>query len=258
MSHPTAARIDTGAGVCFVASAVIHLAVFLLLVWWGRLLPPQIAFQETYYVDIVNLPTADPQAGTPAQKTENSDPAPPPLVPQAMTLPVPVKMSPKITVKPSKPAVPQEAAETESAFADRMEKLKRNREARREEADFEKSLGKVKGASSSKAGMPGASGVSAGSSYADFIKSRLEDALKVTSSYSSKSPEVFVRLTITAEGKLARMKIERSSGDAIFEMAVRRAVDLASEKFVAPPNRTVFENGFVFKPKGIASGSSRK
>ena len=49
----------------------------------------------------------------------------------------------------------------------------------------------------------------------------------------------------------------RSSGDAIFEMAVRRAIELASEKFVPPPSHTVFESGFVFKPKGITSASSR-
>jgi hypothetical protein len=53
------------------------------------------------------------------------------------------------------------------------------------------------------------------------------------------------------------MKIERSSGDAAFELAVRRAIELASEKFTAPPNRTVFENGFLFRPKGISSGTSR-
>ena len=257
MSHPHASRIDTGAGVCFIASAVIHLTVFLLLVWWGRLQPPQTAFQETYYVDIVDLPTATPQAGTPAQKTENAVSAPPPAVPQAMTVPLPAKTPPKIITKPGKLTAPQESAETESAFTERMDKLKRNREAQREAADFEKSLGKVKGASISKPGTPGGSGVTAGSSYPDFIKSRLEDALRVTSSYSTKSPEVVVRLTITAEGKLSRVKIERSSGDAIFEMAVRRAIDLASEKFVAPPNRTVYENGFVFKPKGIASGLLR-
>jgi len=259
MSHPPASRIDTGAGVCLIASAVIHLTVFLLLVWWGHLFPQQTTFQETYYVDIVNLPVADPQAGSPAQKVEDALSIPPPAAPQAMTVPVPAKTPPKIITKPGKPKAPQESAESESAFTERMEKLKQNREAQREAADFEKTLGKVKGANSSKAGMPGASGVTAGSNYGDFIKSRLEDALKVTSSYdrAKKNPEVFVRLTITAEGKLSRMKIERSSGDAIFEMAVRRAIDLASENFVAPPNRTMYENGFVFKPKGIASGSSR-
>jgi colicin import membrane protein len=105
--------------------------------------------------------------------------------------------------------------------------------------------------------MPEAGGAESGSRYADFIKSRLEDALKVTSSYTTKKPEVAVRLTITADGRLLRMKIERSSGDTAFELAVRRAIDLASEKFTAPPNHVIFENGFIFKPKGISNDTAR-
>ena len=37
---------DTGLGVSLIASAVIHMAVFLLLALWGRLLPPQMVIQE--------------------------------------------------------------------------------------------------------------------------------------------------------------------------------------------------------------------
>ena len=73
-------RVDTGVGVSFIASAVIHLAVFLLLVWWGQLYPPQIAIQETYYVDIVSLPVADPQSGSSMQNPGEAE-APPPFTP---------------------------------------------------------------------------------------------------------------------------------------------------------------------------------
>ena len=104
--------------------------------------------------------------------------------------------------------------------------------------------------------MPGGSGIAAGSSYPDFIKSRLYDAMKVTSSYSSKNPEVVVRLTISADGKIFT-EIERSSGDAIYETAVRRAITLASEKFDSPPNHNVFITKVTFNTKGISIGSSR-
>ncbi len=264
MSRPVS-RDDTVSAVCFAASAVIHLTVFLLLLWWGRLFPSQPAIHETYYVEVVNLPTAEPQAGIPAAKISEPAPDPPPAAPQPMSIPVPPPAKappPKVAKSVTKPAKPttgkvKEPAETESAFESQMAKLENARNASREEAVMENLRNKVKGTAGSKPGMPGAGGNTAGSSYPDFIKSRLEDALKVTSSYSSKNPEVFVRLTISAEGKLAKMNIERSSGDAVFEMAVRRAVDLASSKFVPPPNHAVFENGFVFKPKGIASVSSR-
>lgn len=252
-----ATRIDTGAGVSFIASAVIHLAVFLLLVWSGRLSPSHPEIKETYYVDMVSLPTASPQSGSPAATSVEPVAALPPATPPPMAMPSRAKESPKAVAKPAASTPVQDSVETESAFTERMEKLERGREARREEAVLDKLRSKMKSAGNSKVGMPGTNGSESGSGYADFIKSRLEDALKMTSSYSSKNPEVAVRLTIAGDGRLSRMKIERSSGDATFELAVRRAIDLASEKFTAPPNRTVFENGFVFRPKGISSGLPR-
>jgi TonB family protein len=251
-------RTDTGMSASFVASAVIHLAVFLLLAWYGRLMPLQAPIQETYYVDVVNLPTANPQSGTSAQKPAESEAAPPPpaLPPPAMALP-PSVTAPKAVSKPAMVPVPQRSEASDIAFAERMANLERSAEARREEAVFDKLRSKVKTGGSSKIGMPGADGSGTGSRYGDYIKSRLEDALKVTSSYSTKKPEVVVRLTISPDGMLTGVKIERSSGDATFELAVRRAIDLASVKFTAPPGRTVYENGFVFKPRGISSGTSR-
>lgn len=254
-----ASVVDTGMSVSFIASAVIHVAVFLLFVWWGELFPLNAPIQETYYVEVVSLPSVDPQSGTTTQKTGEAGQvalSPPPPSPPQMTIP-PQKASPKAADKPLKQLLQHEAVETESAFAERMARLEKNTEARREEAVLEKLRSKVKTTGTLKTGMPGAGGAEAASRYADYIKSRLEDALKVTSSYTTRNPEVSVRLTIAADGRLLRMKIERSSGDATFELAVRRAIDLASEKFIATPNRAVFENGFVFKPKGISSGSLR-
>jgi colicin import membrane protein len=244
-------RIDTGMSVSFVVSAVIHLAVFLLFVWWGQLFSPRMAIQETYYVDVVNLPTADLRSGRSSQAPDEAESAPDPAQVS------PPMVAPKAGTKSVKPVAPQVSAEAESSFADRMAKLERNIEARREEAVLEKLRKKVKAGGSVKTGAPGADGTETGSRYGDFIKSRLEDALKVTSYSTTKNPEVAVRLAISAEGRLLRMKIERSSGDAAFELAVRRAIDLASEKFTAPPNHAVFENGFLFKPKGISSGTLR-
>lgn len=250
-------NIDDGVGISFVASAAIHVAVFLLLVWWGRLFPVRTVLQETYYVDVVTLPVANPQSGRPTPKTGEAgavpSPAPVTSTPSQMTLPVNAKSPVKTPVQPAKQA---KSVESDAAFADRMAKLEKNIEARREEAVLEKLRSKVKsGALNS--GMPRATGTETGSSYADFVKSRLEDALKITSSYTTKNPEVSVRLKIGTDGRLLLMKIEHSSGDASFELAVRRAIDLASAKFTAPPNHKVFENGFIFKPKSISDGTLR-
>jgi TonB family protein len=247
------ARIDTGLGVSFIASAVIHMAVFLLLVWWGHLFSPQMAIQETYYVDVVNLPTVNPQSGNSAQKPGEAESTPAPAVPMAE--PSKSKAAPK--TKFVKPAAPHEKAESESAFAERMAKLEGKAEAQQYEERLKKMGSKAKAGGSTKIGTPSAGGTESGSRYGDFIKSRLEDALKVTSYYTTKKPEVAVRLTIGEDGRLLRMKIERSSGDAAFELAVRRAIELASEKFTPPPNRAVYENGFLFKPKGISNDTLR-
>ncbi len=249
-------RIDTGMGASFTASAVIHLAVFLLLVWWGQLFSPQMAIQETYYVDVVNLPTSNPQSGSSAQKPGEAESAPATAQEPPMTEPLPSKSAPKAGTKFAKPAAPQESAESEAAFAERMAKFAEKAETQQLEEKLKKMSNRAI-SGNTKIGAPAAGGTEAGSRYGDFIKSRLEDALKVTSYSTTKNPEVAVRLTISAEGRLLRMKMERSSGDAAFELAVRRAIDLASEKFTAPPNRAVFENGFLFKPKGISNGTLR-
>lgn len=249
-------KIDTGMSVGLIISAVIHVAVFLLFAWWGTLAPPLMAIQETYYVDVVNLPTAVPQVGSSAQQPDETEIADPAAVPEMLVPPV-TKTVPKGIAKPVKPSTAQQDEAHESAFAERLAKLEKKGEAQREEAVLEKLRNKVKGGGNAKVGMPEAGGVAPGSRYADYVKSRLEDALKLTSSYSTRKPEVVVRLVISVDGRISRMKIEQSSGDVTFELAVRRAIDLASEKFTPPPNQTAFENIFVFRPKSISGTTSR-
>ncbi len=251
-----ASRIDTGMSVSFLFSAVIHLAVFLLLAWYGLLSSHQISIQETYYVDVINLPTADPRSDDIAQKQGEPVAVSPPAPVPPMTIPTPSpKNAPK--AKTDKRTASSQAVETESAFAERMAKLEGKAEAQRYEDEMKRLSNKKKISGSSKAGAPEAGGTEAGSRYEDFIKSRIDDALVSTSSYTTKKPVVEVWLTIAADGKLLRVKIERSSGDATFELAVKRAIDLASKNFRAPPNRTVFEKGFVFVTPRKSNGISR-
>ncbi len=250
-------RADTGVSVSFIASVVIHLAVLSLFAWYGRMFPPQIAIQETYYVDVVSLPVNDPASGSPAQLPAAAVAPPLPAPESPMTEPLPPSRAlPKKITKTIKPASPQKPEATDSYFAERMARIERSTEDRREEAVLAKLRSKVKAADKSKKGASEVGGALSGSRYADYIKSRLEDALKVTSSYTTNNPEVAVRLTIAPTGRILRLQIERSSGDAAFELAVRRAIDLAGEKLPAPPGHTVYENGFVFRPKSISSGAS--
>jgi colicin import membrane protein len=262
MSKHPASR-DTGISVSFIASAIIHLAVFLLLAWYGRLFPMDRSQQDTYYVDIVNLPVASPQEGTLSQQGNQADPSPPPPPPplpapvSPMSLPKATKTPPAAASKKSAVRVTTDSAVSDSALADRMAQLERNLEARREEAVLDRLRTKVKTTGSGRPGMPNARGSQSGSDYTAYIQSRLKDAFRETISFSSKSPEIIVKLSIDTEGKLIRRTTERSSGDKAFELAVQRAIDLAAEKFPAPPDKKTFEGVFVFKPQGISPTRSK-
>lgn len=242
---------DTGMGVSFTVSAVIHLTVFLLLAWYGGHSAP-IKIQETYYVDVVNLPVAAPRAGSPTQKGNEAQPVPPPpKIPAApMSLPQPAKVGVKPQIaKPLKAPATGKAAPAAESSAEFEKKLARMAEAKHEDEAIARLQKKNQG--TGRAGMPGGSGKEAGSDYLAYLQSRLKDSFLNTISFSSKKPEMTVRLFIDTDGKLARKKIERSSGDRAFEISVLRAIDTASEKFTPPPGRKVFEGVFVFKPDSI-------
>lgn len=248
------ASFDGTFAVSLTVSTVMHLAVFLLLIWSGRLFPVSMPVQETYYVDVVNLPVANPRAGSPTQKGDGAEAPPPPPAPeQGMTLPVPPKAAtarPQPAQKTAEKGNPK--AESE-AFAEKFAKLQGKVEAQQEEAAIGNLRRKLTARGSGRSGMPGATGSESGSRYEDYIKSRLEDALKKTSSYSTKNPVVVVRLTIGINGQISRQKIERSSGDHTFELAVLRAIEMVGETLNPPPNHRVFESGFIFKPREIAN-----
>jgi len=250
--HARASTADTGMGVSFIVSAVIHLTVFLLLVWYGSHRAP-LKIEETYYVDVVNLPVASPQAGSPTQKGSDAEQAPPP--PQApappMALPTPPKPGAKAQTN-KQPTTPNKESESSSEFAERMAKMERAAEVRQEEAALARLREKVRSQGNGRPGMPGGVGKESGSDYVAYVQSRLQDAFRKTINHSSPNPEMSVRLFIDTDGKLSRRKAERSSGDRAFEISVFRAIDAASEKFTPPPGRTVFEGVFVFKREGIA------
>ena len=246
------AESERSLGFGLIASTVIHLTVFLLLAWSGKLFPHNVTVKDTYYVDIVNMPVADPRLGSPTQKGDEAQAQPQlPAAVSRMVLPQPAKPLAKPHAKPVRPAPPKTVPPTDTEFAKRMAKLERNIEARQEQAVLDNLRKKIGAGGSGRAGMPAATGKEKGSDYTAYLQSRLKDAFRETISYSTKSPEMIVRLFIDGNGKLVRRTPVRSSGDRAFELAVYRAIDMASEKFPPPPDKHVFEGVFVFRPQGI-------
>jgi len=236
-------------GVSFVISTVIHLAVFLLLLWWGQLFPSTRAAEETYYVDVVNLPVANPRAGSPTQKGDNAEAPPSPPAPES-PLSMPSQPNTKGRTATTGKSEKQDTS-SDAAFAERMAKLESKAESQHQEATLEQLRKKLKLSGSGRAGMPAGSGSEAGSDYTAYVQSRLKDAFYQTINYSSKNPEVIVHLFIDTDGKVIRQKFEKSNGDATFELAVQRAIEKAGDKLVPPPNRKVFDGLFRFTPKSI-------
>jgi colicin import membrane protein len=225
-------------------SAIIHITVFFLLLEFH--FPYRFKEAPVYYVDILDLPVANPRAGTPA-RTESPQPSPPPAPPAPREMTLPVKPAPKKpAVAPPKKSEPVETAEE---FNKRMAALENKAAARRIDAAI-KAM-QSKGTTKGQVGMPGATGTDAGSDYASYIRSRLEDAFRETIAFQSKKPEVFVKLTISQFGRVTRQQTVKSTRDRIFEDSVARAIGLAEQHFRPPPSGKPFEITVKFSPQGI-------
>ena len=225
-------------------SAIVHIAVFFILLEFH--FPSRFKEAPVYYVDILDLPVAKPQAGTPS-RAEHPQPSPPPALaaPREMTLPA--KPAPQ---KPAAaPTRKTEAAESAEEFDKRMADLEKKAAAKR--IDDAVNALRNNGAPKGPVGMPGATGTEAGSDYASFIRSRLEDAFRATIAFQSRKPEVLVKLTISRHGRVVRQQIVKSTRDRIFEDSVARAIVNAEQHLRPPPSGSQFEIIVKFSPQGI-------
>jgi colicin import membrane protein len=238
------ARHESGLGGVFSGSLLLHILLLLIASRLSLLTGPLATAQIIYEVDLLNLPVAAPQAGEPSAAPQATTVPSPPVSHDSMSLPTP-KSAVKLTTKPVPAPSPNQDSE---AFSRRMADLERKAEARHEANAIEQLRSK---ASKGQAGMPDGSGTESGSDYTSYLHSRLTDAFKTTITYQSKDPEVAVRLVIDGKGRIVASRIERSSGDKLFEDAALRAISKAARLLVPPPNGSSFEHGFVFRPQGV-------
>jgi colicin import membrane protein len=144
---------------------------------------------------------------------------------------------------------PKKPDESAREFEERIARLEHEAAARETAAAIE-ALRK-RGASKGPVGMPGATGTEAGSDYASYIKSRLEDEFRSTIAYQSKNPEAYVKLVISPSGRIVRQQIVKSSRDKVFEDSVFRSIVKAERNFRPPPSGNQFEITVKFSPQGI-------
>ncbi|AJE04735.1 energy transducer TonB [Geobacter pickeringii] len=241
---------ERGLGWGITASLILH-AVLFSVVLFARFPSPSLPEAPVYYVDVVNLPVASPRAGSPTVAGGSAPETPPPAPPKP-EMALPRKPVPTKGTLPGKQKPPP-SEESGREFEQRLAKLQKAADERHEEDVLAAMRKKMAGSarSAEQAGMPGATGTQAGSDYASYIQSRLRDAFRGTIAYQTKSPEVVVRLTIDAGGHIARQRIERTSGDRIFEESVSKAIARAEKTFSPPPGGGEFEYGFIFRPQGV-------
>lgn len=251
---PSADRRDLNPGWMFFLSLALHLLA-LFICSNAIFFIPKLHEVTPYYVDIVSLPAIEAASTEPqGQRSVPSPPhtAPTPIpqkTPPAPAMSVPVKQP---LPKQSTPAVsPASNADQEAReFAERMNRLERNAEARHEAAAVESLRKRVSDAKKT----PGSGGTAkgTGSDYGAYIQSRLKDALGSTIVYRSQKPEVAVHLYIDKRGKLIKYVMLRPSADKLFNDSVMRTIEKAKNTFPPNPSGNDFDKLFVFSPQEVS------
>jgi len=246
-----------GAVGMFTLSFVCHLVAFLIIAKWHS--SPEFRRDETpvTYVDMVTLPVASPQDGAPAPAAEEeagmADPTPSPAAPPvpAPVMTQPVKPTPKAAAKQAqgKAEAPNPAADAH-AFNERMAKLEQIAQERRQAEVLER-LRKKGTQTATRTGMPGGKGTEAGSDYPSYLQSRFKDALREVMVSQTKSPQLIATITVAPDGRISEYRVEKGSGDPLFDDAVHRAVTLAGKSLVPPPGGGQFKRMFRFMPEGV-------
>lgn len=240
---------DSGLGASIACSFLLHAALLATFTFIDLYPSIKKSSDPVYYVDIVNLPVANPRSGSPGKEAPEAAAAAPSRQQETMALPPkPSKQAQPVPSKTPKTPVKEESSKD---FSERLAKLERKVGRQNVESTMAELRKRVAGQGGGRSGMPGGRGTEAGSDYASYIQSRLRDAFKMTIAYRSRKPEVVVQLFISRYGKLSSYRVKRSSGDKVFEDAVARAIDLAADNFPPPPNRREFQQGFIFRPEGL-------
>lgn len=235
----------------------VGLHVGLAILFSGRLMPrPEVERPPVYYVDLSQLPVANPQAGLPdgggVRQARPTPPKPPSTQPQPEPAPVkaaapalkpqptvsrtaPVKEAPAKTKETSAPAKGDAAAD-QKHLQQTMERLRRDQERA---AVAERIAGLAgTGRSDAPLGMPDGTGNQTGVSQALWLQELLKSNWSLGRyQVLRRDLEAQVRVSYDAQGRLIDYRFLEPSGDATFDESVRRAILKSRELPFQPGQR---------------------
>ncbi len=248
---------DPRLGRLLLVSLGLHLVVLVLfsVTLSHRFSTPQ---RPVYYVDLVNPPVRDPQAGLPPvappkAQPPKAEPAPAPPAPKPVPpaeKPQPKKAEPA-PAKPSPAAAAKPAPKTDTT-AEAIEKMRRRQEIEEQKralaAIASRDTRQSGSAPSAPLGMPEGRGSEAGPSEQALIQAHLKKNWSF-SKYQAPRRDltVDIRLVYDGGGQLLDYRILKSSGDAAFDESVRKAILKGQELPFQPGRRLELEAQFNLK-----------
>lgn len=243
-------RMQTpGLGGMVGISAVLHLVFFFVAITLGNLREQFTPAKEVTYVDILDLPTANPKEGKgSAGQQAWIPPAPAASAPQA----APVAPKSEMSLPQKKAPQPTGESHADEEYLRKIQSLREKQEGRHEEAALEAIRARLaQSAPGDKGGKGSITGK--GSDYASYVQMRLHLAFQLPGTQLKKGTEEVVELVIDPTGRIVSRQFSQQSTDPLFHAAVNRAIDGAQKALIPPPDKQTFTRQFRFRPEGVAA-----
>lgn len=239
--------------------------LLIVLTFAGVLLPrfPQES-RPVYYVDLMNLPVKNPQAGRPQARPRKAQPATPKTAPKQKAPPLvhprqkstakvvlPTKSKPKAKLKPktkTNPAADKRAYQKVLQDIEEMQRQKKIEALKRKLAALGKSEDRPAPATAAPVGMPTGQGDQKGVAYEAWIHDYLKKAWALSRyQVSNVDLSATVELKFDSRGYLVDYRFVTPSGDERFDQSVKKAILQLTRLPTAPGNALTLEIAFNLK-----------
>jgi len=219
-------------GRMFLVSCALHLLVLALFT--GLPFSSEQVRRPVYYVDLTQLPVANPQAGRPDARPPEQKKTKAPAVRDKPAVKPATSAAPKLSKSdtPKTSKTPNE--QSDAAIASKIEKLRAEQEREELKAKLaalaaDDRRGEDSGVEAP-LGMPDAHGSEVGVSQLAWLQAYLKEMWSL-SRYQVNRLDLKARaqLLYSGDGRLLDYKITESSGDEGFDESVRKAIGKASK-----------------------------